>query len=62
MCSTTDLPLLRPALPHHWHRYIELQNTEVLRQHLTASTYLSGSSEQGYKERRGYYRGRPQSK
>ncbi|KAI3428239.1 hypothetical protein D9Q98_006619 [Chlorella vulgaris] len=43
-------------------KYIELQNTEVLRQHLTASTYLSGSSEQGYKERRGYYRGRPQSK
>jgi hypothetical protein len=39
---------------------MEQQNTEVLRQHLTSSTYLSGSSERGYKERRGYYR--PRSK
>jgi hypothetical protein len=41
-------------------KYMEQQNTEVLRQHLTSSTYLSGSSERGYKERRGYYR--PRSK
>lgn len=39
-------------------RYIEQENTEVLRTHLTSSTYLSGTSDKGYKERRGYYRPR----
>lgn len=43
-------------------KYIELENTAVLRHHLTTSTFISGSSEQGYKERRGYHRPRGTSK
>lgn len=40
-----------------------MQTTEVLRQHLISSTYVSGTSTAGadggdYKERRGYYRRR----
>ncbi len=43
-------------------RYMALENTEVLRQHISTSTYMSGTSEVGYKERRGYYRRRSSSK
>ncbi|KAL4443759.1 hypothetical protein ABPG75_011496 [Micractinium tetrahymenae] len=44
-------------------KYVEVQTTEVLRQHLMSSTYVSGTSTAGakggdYKERRGYYRRR----
>lgn len=35
-------------------KYMEVENTEVLRAHLRSSTFVSGSSEPGYKERRGY--------
>ncbi|KAI7844995.1 hypothetical protein COHA_001361 [Chlorella ohadii] len=35
-------------------KFMELENTEVLRAHLRSSTFVSGSSEPGYKERRGY--------
>lgn len=44
-------------------KYVEVQTTEVLRQHLMTSTYVSGTSTAAaegsdYKERRGYYRRR----
>jgi hypothetical protein len=43
-------------------KYVELENTAVLRKHLERHTYMSGSgTEGGYKERRGYYGGRRQS-
>lgn len=35
---------------------MEVENTEVLRSHLSRSTFVSGSSDKGYKERRGYRR------
>lgn len=41
---------------HRTRRFVEVQNTEVLRSHLTQSTFVSGSSAAGYKERRGYNR------
>lgn len=58
------LPMSPPFLPPFMLcRYVEVENTEVLRQHLMNSTYVSGTSTGGaergdYKERRGYYRRR----
>ena len=46
-------PACFPSLPSP-PRYMEVENTEVLRAHLRSSTFVSGSSEPGYKERRGY--------
>jgi len=39
--------------------FVELENTGVLRKHLERNTFVSGSHTDvnGYKERRGYYRG-----
>lgn len=48
---STHRPLSTPQpLP----RYVEVENAEVLRAYLRSSTFVSGSSEPGYKERRGY--------
>lgn len=38
-------------------QFVELENTTVMRKHLERNTFISGSSQQGYKERRGYFRG-----
>ena len=36
--------------------FTERHNTDVLRGHLTRNTFVSGSNDGGYKERRGYFR------
>lgn len=36
--------------------FTERHNTDVLRSHLTRNTFVSGSNDAGYKERRGYFR------
>ena len=38
--------------------FVSQQNTVVLRDYLTNSTFTSGTTEKGYKERRRYYRRR----
>jgi hypothetical protein len=41
--------------------YVSQENTDVMRSYLTNS-YTSGSTEEGYKERRGYYRSKKDPK
>ena len=36
--------------------FVELENTAVMRKHLERNTFVSGSSQEGYKARRGYIR------
>lgn len=43
-------------------RFVEVENTQVLRSHLERSTYLSGGHATTHKERRGYFRQRPSSR
>lgn len=47
-----------PLLPACLCRFVELENTGVMREHLQSTMYISGTSDKGYTDRRGYRRSR----
>ena len=51
------LPACLPARPCVC-RFVELENTGVMREHLQSTMYISGTSDKGYTDRRGYRRSR----